>query len=51
MGWLSGQQGLSCDNLVAATLVTADGRVVTASEQEEPDLFGRYAVPGPTSAW
>src|SRR4051812_26718110 len=39
MGWLLGQQGLSCDNLVAATLVTADGRVVTASEQEEPDLF------------
>jgi FAD/FMN-containing dehydrogenase len=39
MGWLSGQQGLSCDNLAAATLVTADGRVVTASEQEEPDLF------------
>ena len=39
MGWLTSQQGLSCDNLVAATLVTADGRVVTASEESEPDLF------------
>jgi FAD/FMN-containing dehydrogenase len=39
MGWLSGQQGLSCDNLVAVTLVTADGRIVTASDREERDLF------------
>jgi FAD/FMN-containing dehydrogenase len=39
MGWLTSQQGLSCDNLVAATLVTADGRTVTASDQSHPDLF------------
>jgi FAD/FMN-containing dehydrogenase len=39
MGWLLPRQGLSCDNLVEATLVTADGRVVTAAEDAEPDLF------------
>jgi FAD/FMN-containing dehydrogenase len=39
MGWLLSQQGLSCDNLVGATLVTADGRLVAVSEDAEPDLF------------
>jgi FAD/FMN-containing dehydrogenase len=39
MGWLMSQQGLSSDNLVAATLVTADGRTVTASDEDHPDLF------------
>ncbi|HEY0508093.1 MAG TPA: FAD-binding oxidoreductase [Blastococcus sp.] len=39
MGWLMSQQGLACDNLVAATLVAADGRTVTASDQSHPDLF------------
>ena len=39
MGWLTPFQGLACDNLVGATLVTADGRVVNASANENPELF------------
>jgi FAD/FMN-containing dehydrogenase len=39
IGWLRRKHGLSCDNLVAAELVTADGRVVRASLDEHPDLL------------
>ena len=39
MGWLARQHGLSCDNVVSFTLVTADGDVVRASADEHPDLF------------
>ncbi|MEV6218993.1 FAD-binding oxidoreductase [Nocardia sp. NPDC051833] len=38
-GWLTPLFGMSCDNLVAAEVVTADGHVVAASLQENPDLF------------
>ncbi len=38
-GWLERSCGLACDNLLAVDLVTADGRQVTASEDENPDLF------------
>jgi FAD/FMN-containing dehydrogenase len=39
MGWLARQHGLSCDNLVSVELVTADGEVVRASDEENPELF------------
>ncbi|MEU2247371.1 FAD-binding oxidoreductase [Streptomyces sp. NPDC019224] len=31
--------GLTCDNLTAATIVTADGSTVTADSKRNPDLF------------
>jgi len=38
-GYLAGKYGLACDNLVAATVVTAAGKVVRASLDENPDLY------------
>ena len=37
--WISTKHGLACDNLISAQVVTADGRVVTASEEENADLL------------
>ncbi len=39
IGYLARGAGLSCDNLLSAEVVTADGRTVVASEQEHADLF------------
>jgi FAD/FMN-containing dehydrogenase len=39
MGWLTRQAGLAADNLLAAQVVTADGDVLRASEDEHADLF------------
>jgi FAD/FMN-containing dehydrogenase len=38
MGWLARQYGLSCDNVVAFEMVTAEGEVVHASQTENADL-------------
>src|SRR4051794_2168116 len=39
IGWTMRKFGLACDNLTAADVVTADGRLVHASESENPDLL------------
>jgi hypothetical protein len=39
IGYLARNFGLSCDNLISAEVVTADGEVVLASEAEHDDLF------------
>src|SRR6266700_2312398 len=38
LGWLAGKYGLACDNLLSADVVTADGRVLTASATQNADL-------------
>jgi FAD/FMN-containing dehydrogenase len=39
LGWIARKHGPTCDNLVAADVVTVDGTVVRASETENPDLL------------
>src|SRR6476659_3557560 len=38
-GWYERKFGMACDNLLEVQLVTADGSTVTASEDENPELF------------
>jgi len=38
-GWLTRHHGMTIDNLLSATVVTADGAVRIASATSEPDLF------------
>src|SRR5262249_29607260 len=44
LGRLARKHGLACDNLLAAEIVLADGRIVTVSSAENPDLF--WAIRG-----
>ncbi|WP_327375375.1 FAD-binding oxidoreductase [Streptomyces sp. NBC_01216] len=39
IGYLARGLGLSCDNLISADVVTADGRMVVADEKQHQDLF------------
>jgi hypothetical protein len=44
LGWLMGKYGLALDNLRSVELVTAEGKIIRTSRDEEPDLF--WAVRG-----
>ena len=44
IGFLVRKNGLTIDDLLAAEVVTANGEIVQASEQSEPDLF--WAIRG-----
>jgi FAD/FMN-containing dehydrogenase len=39
IGWLARRHGLACSSVLAVEAVTADGRVVRADADSEPDLF------------
>ncbi|KAJ3514878.1 hypothetical protein NLJ89_g2101 [Agrocybe chaxingu] len=43
-GWLSAAHGLALDNVVQATVVTADGSILTVNDVENPDLY--FAIRG-----
>jgi FAD/FMN-containing dehydrogenase len=44
IGWLNGKHGLACDNVLAADIVTSDGRLLTVSPDEHADLY--WAIRG-----
>jgi FAD/FMN-containing dehydrogenase len=44
IGWLMRKHGATVDNLLSADVVTAQGELVTANEEENPDLF--WAIRG-----
>jgi FAD/FMN-containing dehydrogenase len=39
LGWLMGKYGLALDNLLSVEIVLADGRILTASRDDNADLF------------
>lgn len=39
VGWLARKYGLACDNLLSVEIVTADGKLLKASDSDNEDLF------------
>jgi hypothetical protein len=39
LGWLARRHGLACNSLLAADIVTADGRLLQVDSEHEPELF------------
>ncbi len=50
-GWLERACGITCASLISAEVVTADGRVLRAGADENPELFWGLKGGGGTSAW
>ncbi len=44
LGWLGRSNGLACNSILAAEVVTADGRILHVDRDNEPDLF--WAIRG-----
>lgn len=44
LGWLMGKHGLTCDNLISAEIVLANGETLTVNETENTDIF--WAIRG-----
>ena len=51
IGWIMRRHGLTVDQLTGVELVTADGDVVRADEEETPTCSGPSAAVAATSAW
>lgn len=43
-GWMMNKYGLTCDNLISVDIVTAEGELITASNEKNTDLF--WAIRG-----
>jgi FAD/FMN-containing dehydrogenase len=51
LGWLMGKHGLALDNLLSVELLSAEGKAIRTSKDEEPTCFGPFAVAVATSVW